>query len=391
MIRKKLLYVARPQAGGMTKHLRTLLAHFSGQWDVSIAAPSALLTPVNENGNAVKYIKLPLPGHAAPFRDIGVLLQLARICRDEKIDLLHVHGYKAGIVSLPAAKFCGCPVIMTVHNSLLYPAKSIVPESYFYRVIKGMDPLVSGYIAVSDALKRELMGWGINPEKIVKIYNGINCSEFTANMHNRLGLGEKGRFEWEMLRAYPGLKIGTTARLIFHKGVDLFIRAAARLSSQYPDLRFFIAGEGPERDKLESLRDLMGMEDKIYFLGDIRQISAFLSCLDIFVLASRTEGLSISLLEAGSVGLPRVASAVGGIPEIVEHGKTGILVPAEDVVSLAKAISCLVEEPKSRKSLGQEASKAIRLRFSEETMLNETEKVYEEILKGKTKNAVTHR
>lgn len=390
MIRKKLLYVARPQAGGMTKHLRTLLAHFSRQWDVFFAAPSALLTPVNENGSAVKYIQILLPGHAAPFRDIGVLLRLAKICRDEKIDLLHVHGYKAGIVTLPAAKICGCPVLMTIHNSLLYPAKSIVPESYFYRAIKGLDPLVSGYIVVSDALRQELLGWGIHPTKIVKIYNGINCSEFTANMQNRQGFGEKGKVEWEMLKVYPGLKIGTAARLIFHKGVDIFIRAAARIASRYPDLIFFIAGEGPERDKLESLRDLLGMEDKIYFLGDIRQMPAFLSCLDIFVLASRTEGLSISLLEAGSVGLPRVASAVGGIPEIVEHGKTGILVPAEDVVSLVKAISCLIEEPQSRKNLGQEASKEIRLRFSEETMLNETGKVYEEILKGKTRSAVTH-
>ncbi|RJX23417.1 MAG: glycosyltransferase family 1 protein [Dethiobacter sp.] len=385
MIRKKLLYVARPQTGGMSRHLRTLITHFSRQWDVCVAAPSALLTPVDRMAGVVKYVKLSLPGHAAPLRDIAVLMQLVRICREERAELVHVHGYKAALVTLPAARLFRCPVLVTVHNSLLYPDKSILPESYFHRVLRGLDPLVARYITVSEALQRELMGRGINPGKIVTIYNGIDTRKFAVNMCSRKAWTKEGKEELLPLQGFPGLKVGTAGRLVFHKGLDLFIRAAARVAKQYPEVRFFIAGEGPERAKLESLCDLLGMREKVFFLGHVNQMPAYLSCLDLFVLPSRSEGLSLSLLEAGSSGLPLIASAVGGIPEIIRHGKTGLLVPSEDVIALEKAISWLISQPRNRKKLGQEAAGDIRSRFAEENMLKETEKVYEEVFSQSAK------
>ncbi len=112
----------------------------------------------------------------------------------------------------------------------------------------------------------------------------------------------------------------------------------------------------------------------------------YLSSLDLYVQPSRSEGLSLSLLEAGAAGLPLIASAVGGIPEIIRHGKTGILVPAEDVVALEKAISWLISQPESREKLGLGAAVDVKSRFAEEKMLKETEKVYEEIVDGYAKN-----
>jgi glycosyltransferase involved in cell wall biosynthesis len=117
-------------------------------------------------------------------------------------------------------------------------------------------------------------------------------------------------------------------------------------------------------------------------------MASFLAGLDIFVLASRSEGLSITLLEAGCAGLPLIASATGGIPEIVRDGKTGILVPSEDELSLAEAIIFLIEDPKKRKHLGDEAAGDIRKRFSEDDMLKETEKVYDEALRKRAGNTV---
>ena len=188
MIRKKLLYVVRPQTGGMAGHLQTLITHFSREWDICIAAPPAVLNSTDGITGGVKYIKLSLPGHVAPLRDAAVLLQLAGICRQERASLVHAHGYKAALVALPAARLFGCPVLVTVHNSLLYPDKSILPESYFYRVLKRMDSLVARYIAVSEALRQELADRGINSEKIVTIYNGIDTRKFAVKMP-----GEKAR------------------------------------------------------------------------------------------------------------------------------------------------------------------------------------------------------
>lgn len=406
MARKKLLYVARPQSGGMLKHLRTLTAHFSVQWDISVAAPSMVLIPVNKNGGNLKLFKLSLVGSAAPLRDLFVSVQLVKICRQEKIELLHAHGFKAAFITLPAAKICGLPLIITVHNSLLHSEKSIFPAAYYYRALRGVDPLVTGYIAISEALRQELVAWGIDRSKIARIYNGINPREFGVSfsngvfLHQNRTLIENKSLIEERLRerenkqtfiynniagmnAWHGLKVGTAGRLVSHKGIDIFIRAASKIISRYNDVRFFIAGEGPERSKLEFLRDLLGLQERVFFLGNVRQIASFLSELDIFVLASRSEGLSISLLEAGCAGLPLIASAIGGIPEVIQDGKTGLLVPVDDELSLAEAINILINEPEKRKSLGLEAAKDIQMRFTEDNMLKETEKVYDEVFKGR--------
>ncbi|MGI6308609.1 MAG: glycosyltransferase family 4 protein [Dethiobacteria bacterium] len=379
MNRKKLLYIVRPQVGGMSGHLRTLLTYFPGRWDVSLAAPSAILDPGGNAAGTTKFFQLSLQGHFSPASDFAVFRQLVRIGREENIDLFHAHGYKSALVALPAAKVCRRPVLLTVHNSLFYPQKSILPESYFNRALKQLDPLVTRYITVSGYLCRELVGRGIHAGKIVTIYNGIDTDKFRADISiEEAASGEKSQEKLAPLFSSPGPRVGTVGRLISHKGLDIFIRAAARVAPQHPTAHFFIVGKGPERAELENLRDLLGLQGRLFFLGEISQMPAFLSSLDLFVLASRSEGLSISLLEAGSLGLPMIASAVGGIPEIIQHGRTGLLFPVEDTAALAENISWLIGEPQRRQKLGLEAAKEIRARFTEEKMLKETEKIYEE-------------
>ena len=176
------------------------------------------------------------------------------------------------------------------------------------------------------------------------------------------------------------LKVGTAGRLVSHKG-RYFLKAAGR---QYPcDRMFFIAGEGPKGGWIPS--GPAWFTEKV-FLGNIEQMASFLAGLDIFVLASRSEGLSITLLEAGCAGLPLIASDTGGIPEIVRDGETGILVPPEDELSFAEAIISLIEDPNKRKHLGDEVAGDIRKRFNEDNMLKETEKVYDEVFKKKAGN-----
>ncbi|MGI6328968.1 MAG: glycosyltransferase family 4 protein [Dethiobacteria bacterium] len=389
MARKKLLYVARPQSGGMLKHLCVLAGYFSMRWDVSIAAPPTVLSQVYRDDGNLKYYNLLLAGYNAPLRDIAASLQLVKICRREKIDLLHAHGFKAAFVALAAAKICRVPLLVTVHNFLLHPEKSIFPAEYYHLALRIADPWVAGYITVSEALRQELAGRSIDPGKIIRIYNGINFREFEPESRNEKGLFYSGIIHSNTLgQAGDVLKIGTAGRLVSQKGIDIFIRAAGRIVSRYDGVYFYIAGEGPERGRLEYLRDLLGLQEKVSFLGNIEKMASFLAGLDIFVLASRSEGLSITLLEAGCAGLPLIASATGGIPEIVRDGETGILVPSEDELSLAEAIISLIEDPKKRKHLGDEAAGDIRKRFSEDDMLKETEKVYDEVLKQRAGNTV---
>ena len=401
-----MLYVARPQSGGMLKQLRVLVAYFSERWDVSIAAPPAVLDQIYRACDTIKYFNLPLAGHNAPLRDITASLQLVKICRREKIELLHAHGFKAAFVTLAAAKICRLPLLVTVHNFLLHAAKSIFPAEYYYRAIRSADSLVTAYITVSEALRKELAGWSIDRDKIIRIYNGINLHEFgpekiiteipafreDPESGNEEGLHCSSIIHSNTPGNIPGLKVGdvlkvgTAGRLVSHKGVDIFLKAAGRVVSRCDHVCFFIAGEGPERGRLEYLRDLLGLQKKVFFLGNIEQMASFLAGLDIFVLASRSEGLSITLLEAGCAGLPLIASDTGGIPEIVRDGETGILVPPEDELSFAEAIISLIEDPNKRKHLGDEVAGDIRKRFNEDNMLKETEKVYDEVFKKKAGN-----
>ncbi len=415
MVRKKLLYVARPLSGGMLKHLRVLAAYFPARWDVSIAAPSTVLTQVYRDGGGLKYFNLPLTGNTSPLRDITASLQLVRVCRREKIDLLHAHGFKAALIALAAAKVCRLPLLVTVHNFLLHPEKSIFPAGYYHRALRAIDPLITVYITVSEALRRDLANLGLGGEKIIRIYNGINFQEFEPEkiIAGMPGMPEMPAVKEETEKEgkesekesgegffYSGindsntfipeagdiLRVGTAGRLVSHKGIDIFIKAAGRIVSRFNHVYFYIAGEGPERGRLEYLRDQLGLREKVFFLGNVNQMVPFLAGLDIFVLASRSEGLSIALLEAGCAGLPLIAGNTGGIPEIVRDGETGMLIPSEDEPALARALRFLIEDPQKRKQLGDGAAADIRRRFSEDDMLKETEKVYERVFKKRAGN-----
>ena len=379
MRRKKILYVTRPLAGGMLTHLRSLLNYFPDRWDVSLAAP-AFPFPPEFHGN-VHYFPLSLQDGFAPRRDLPILMRMLHICREVLPNLVHIHGYRAAMVGLPAAWLLHCPALVTVHNSPAYPAGSFIAERLFRWAVKFLDPAATYYIAVSGALRNELAGFGIPPSKILQIYNGIDPCFFVVKP--RCTPGESGNCKDKALSSlfkWRGIKVGTAGRLVSQKGFDLFIRAVAMVAKNVPEAGFFIAGEGPAREQLERLSLFMRMEKRIFFLGEVKAMPDFYSSLDIFVLASRSEGLSISLLEAGAAGVARIASATGGIPEIISHMKTGLLFPPEDVGALARSMEWLALRPQERVKMGKAASAEIAANFTEKSMLQATEKVYESII-----------
>jgi len=383
MGRKKLLYVTRPLAGGMFRHIQSLLNYFPDRWDVSLAAPAFPFSP--ELQERLCFYPFPLEDGLDPWRDLHVLVRLLRICRETQPDLMHIHGFRAAMVGLPVAWLFRCPAVVTVHNFLAYPGKSLIPENFFRRVVKFLDPAAAGYIAVSGALRDEVAGFGIPLSKILRIYNGIDPGLFADKPRREPERESICRVEEALVPLFKwrGIRVGTAGRLVPQKGFDLFIRAAAEVAKDVPGAGFFIAGEGPERRQLEDLRNSLGMEKRVFLLGEVKAMPDFLSSLDLFVLASRSEGLSISLLEAGSAGVPRIAAATGGIPEIICHGKTGLLFPPEDVAALAREMLWLALRPQQRAKLGKEAAAEVMKVSTEEKMLQETEKVYKRILEKK--------
>jgi glycosyltransferase involved in cell wall biosynthesis len=174
------------------------------------------------------------------------------------------------------------------------------------------------------------------------------------------------------------------ARMFSEKRHDTFLRAAEIINRIMPDTRFALLGDGPLRTNLESLSQELGLGEKVFFFGEQQDVIPYLSAFDIFVLSSETEGLSLSICEAMTLGKPVVATDVGGNQELVEDGKTGFLVSVGDAAGLAEAIIRLLKDPDMVQTMGQKArEKAVR-QLGLERYVNEYQSIYEETLRRKT-------
>lgn len=171
----------------------------------------------------------------------------------------------------------------------------------------------------------------------------------------------------------------TVARLDRLKGHDVLLKAQARLPERLP-LTLLIAGDGPERARLEALRDELRLGDRVRFLGYRTDVPDLLAASDLFVLPSRTEGLPLSVLEAMSHGLPTIATPVGGVPEALNHEECGVLIPVDDVHRLAAALEALGSDAARRSRLGEAAQARVRRHFSFDAMTDQYEALYRRLL-----------
>ena len=227
-------------------------------------------------------------------------------------------------------------------------------------------------IVVSEPLRKTLIKAGVGERKIELIYNGIDVDKFTPffNIKRARKLNQNKVF------------IGTAGRLSKEKGHDILLRSIAEIIRLRRDLilKVIIYGKGIEKENLELLKTNLRLEKIVEFSGFKENIGEALSKLDIFVLPSFIEGFPMALLEAGAVGLPVVASEVGGIPEMVRHGKDGFLTPVGSVEGMAKAIIRLVDSPNLRVEMGASFYKRVSDNFGLDRMVEKTIKLYKEIM-----------
>jgi glycosyltransferase involved in cell wall biosynthesis len=174
--------------------------------------------------------------------------------------------------------------------------------------------------------------------------------------------------------------IGATCRLVPLKGLVELIRAVASLHSEFPGLQLEIAGSGPEREKLEREARALGLTGRVRFLGWQRVLRPTFQSWDIFAMPSLDEGLPIAALEAMAEGLPVVATCVGGLPELIEDGRTGYLVPPSDVAALAKCLRLLVLDPKRRQAMGAAGRQRALEHFSVDRMVAEIAAIYDSLV-----------
>jgi glycosyltransferase involved in cell wall biosynthesis len=359
-MRLRILHVLASSVGGGASHVYDLIVHQKGIEQKLAVSP---------DGGTVAQ-RLRALGHAAEEIDMAKgwkwssLLQLIRLIRTYRPTIVHCHGFRAGLYGRLAAKLSSPKIktLLTVHGFHFYYSRSRWKRTLHMTLERLLKPLTDHVIAVSMTDWRHL----IECKLVVRarsrvILNGIPLAAPAV---------KKEKSE--------GPIIATVARLHHQKGVSYFLDAVPEILRSYPDARFQIIGDGPERAVLEQKAHEMG--SRVQFSGNRDDVADLLASADVFVLASLWEGLPLSLLEAMRAGVPVVATDVDGNRDVVQHGVSGLLVPPKNGMAIAKAVTRILADPIFAKGIAGRARIRLSEEFSLANMLQKTRQTYEDIV-----------
>lgn len=279
-------------------------------------------------------------------------------------DVIHTHGSRADLLHFPTARWLGIPIVTTLHGSSMRGGLAGLSERFQGTLLKWFDAVV----AVSSPLARELTERGVSSDKVHLIPNspGTTVTPLPRQVaRDQLGLGESDT---------P--VIGWVGRLIPVKGGEVFLRALACLTGER--WTGSMIGDGPERGVLERLADELGIGSRMRFHGSMPDAAKYQSAFDLFVLSSHSEGIPMVVFEATAAGTPVVASAVGGIPDVLSE-REAHLVPAGDVDALAGAIRATLNDLEGAREQAARARERIGAEFSEEAWLDQYERLYRDL------------
>ncbi len=307
-------------------------------------------------------------GFAQPFLPF-FLRRLGRSIKPEEIDLVHVNNYRLAPIGRAVARWAGVPCICHVRETI-GPGK--IEQ---YRLASSADSL----IAVAEAVGQALVHGGLPSDRITVIRSGIAMLDpptrtERAALRSRLGIAAEAPV------------LGIVGHILRHKGYDDLIHAIALIREKAPAILCVIVGGAPRARYLHKLRQLakdLRIESRLIWVGVQQDVAPILHAIDLFVLPSHTEGLPITILEAMAAGQPVVATTVGGIPELVRHGETGLLVPPKDPQRLAEAILALLHGQTSARAMGTAGRALVATSFTVEGEARETALLYQRILNAR--------
>jgi glycosyltransferase involved in cell wall biosynthesis len=390
---KKVIHIiTRLDHGGSAREtVQTVLGHDRARFRVSIvlgrpetttaddaALLKADLQQLGQAGVSVFQVP-PLVWEVNPVLDAWATITLWRLLRRVRPEVVHTHTSKAGAVGRLAAWLAGIPVVIhTPHGHLFYGYYGRFLSTLVCFAERLLARLTDRIVTLTDRGAQEHVQYKIaSPQKFVTIHGGNFLAQFRSTRVNitvkrkELGLPPEGPI------------IGTVGRLVPIKGHTWLVRAVARVVVEFPQTCVVLVGDGPLLGELKDLAAELGISPHVVFLGTRHDIPECLAVLDLFVLPSLNEGMGRALLEAMAVGCPVVATRVGGIPDIVADGTTGLLVPPRDDRALAEAILTLLWDRSRRAAYGEAARRHVDGRFDVETMVRNIERLYDEVWQEK--------
>jgi glycosyltransferase involved in cell wall biosynthesis len=303
--------------------------------------------------------------------DLTRILQLGRLLRKDRIDILHSFLFHANGYAWPARSLAGVPHLVTSARNCrtIGRLRDWVNRLAFQR----SDAIVCNGEAVRSFVGRH---YRAPAEKCAVIYNGVDLERFTSSTESSSSVWRSGE-----------RRVITVGRLVPQKDIELFLDAAALLRQKQTGVRFLIVGDGPRRGALERYAAQNGLGRQVAFLGERADIPALLHAADVVWLTSAWEGLPNLLLEAMACAKPVVTRDVGACREIIRHGVTGYLVPKRDAEPFAQYTLGLLTNPAQASEMGQAGRKVAEEKFSLSSMIRDTAKLYGSLLESRVGGA----
>ena len=349
---------ARTWRGGQRQVLLTVLGlRERGHRTVLVAHPDGELARRASEGHDL--VRLAPRAEV----DLHAAWKLSRVIKDMKPDIVHAHDPHAVAVASLGLSFLTtgkCPGLIASRRVAFHLKGNAFSRWKYHQV--------DCFVAASSAIGDMLVGDGIDPDRVVTVYEGIDLhrvqAEPAANIHAEFWLPTHAPV------------VGAVGALTQEKGHKYLIEAAALVVRDVPDARFVVLGDGDLRAALERQVKELHLEKHVILAGFRADVLSLIRSFDVFVMSSLFEGLGTSLLDAMALAKPAVASDTGGIPEVVSHGETGLLVPPRDPQELAAAITTLLKNPEQRERMGRAGLDRVKRLFSADQMVEKTLGVY---------------
>jgi glycosyltransferase involved in cell wall biosynthesis len=326
---------------------------------------------------AIRWMLLPsLTREVNPVKDAQALWQLFRLFRHERPALVHTHTSKAGVLGRVAAFLARVPVIVhTPHGHVFYGHFGPFRSWLFLQIERMLSRFTDRLIALTEAERQEHLDREVGKaDRFIVVPSGIDRERF-----------REARVRGKQQPAWFGcpqeaLVVGSVGWLTDIKGHQHLIDAVAKLKQDFPSLHLVIIGSGNRHDALLQQAELAGLGGAVHLLGHRGDVEICLAGMDLFVLPSLNEGMGRALIEAMAAGLPVVASRVGGIPAVISHEQSGLLVPPGDAGALAEALRRFLDRPEWAAQLGLAASRRVDSRFGSAAMVQAIDSIFAEAL-----------
>jgi len=288
--------------------------------------------------------------------DLFYAKRLKKICTENKIDLVHVHDAHAHTFSILAASVFGNETPIILSRRVDFPIKKNVFSYYKYNHSN-----IKKILCVSDTIKRITAAGIKDASKLATVYSGIDLNKFATSsgvLRKELGMKE-GAF-----------LIGNTSALADHKDYFTFIDVAEKIIQKHDHCHFVVMGDGQMKEEIQAYAQSKKLKNQFTFTGFRNDIPKVLADLDLFLITSKTEGLGTSILDAFACNVPVVGAAGGGITELIENEKTGLLCEVKNAEQITVAVERMISEPAVREKCAEGARKKVQLFSKEETAKN---------------------